>query len=257
MAEPRGGMSKVNHTDVVRDVLITKLIYGEYMPGHVFKLREMLEDEAFRGMSQTPIREALLQLVAKNILVGQRGFSTRVPIPSVEHLTEVRAIRTKLEVMAALQHLDDWTATDIERLEGFHACVLAARHDGDIGMVLRCNAQFHMALCRMEHTSYLRTMIQTLWAITGPSIRFLYEKGPLASFAQRHPHDDMIAALKTKDAKLLERALVRDLSSCGDQIIEVLREKITPEALAVQPFKKIELVRDRQRAGRQLQKVAG
>lgn len=101
----------------MRQTLLAKLTYGEYMPGHTFKLRELLEDPAFEGMSQTPIREALLQLVSKDILMGQRGFSVRVPIPSVEHLKEVRAIRAQLEVMAAVQHLHEWKSSEINKLE--------------------------------------------------------------------------------------------------------------------------------------------
>lgn len=248
-------MSKVNHTDTVREVLIAKLTYGEYMPGHTFKLRELLEDEAFQGMSQTPIREALLQLVAKDILIGQRGFSVRVPIPSVEHLTEVRAIRTKLEVMAALQTVDDWTPKQIAQLEKLHQAFVKAKSRGDVRNQLKQNALFHMALCRMEEKSYLKTMIQTLWAITGPSIGFLYEKGSPSVFSGTHPHEDILEALRTGDALLLETALIRDLSSSGTKIMEVLRQKLSPEALTVQPFKKMERVRERQRAGRQLQQV--
>ncbi|MNV99748.1 hypothetical protein D3C71_1951500 [compost metagenome] len=61
--------------------------------------------------------------------------------------------------------------------------------------------------------------------------------------------------MRTGDALLLETALIRDLSSSGTKIMEVLRQKLSPEALTVQPFKKMELVRERQRAGRQLQQV--
>lgn len=246
-------MVRLNHTDTVREALIADLTYGKYMPGHTFKLRELLKEEAFQGMSQTPIREALLQLVAKDILVGQRGFSVRVPIPSVQHLSEVRAIRTKLEVMAALQRLDAWTAADIDQLQLFHHGMLEAKASGDAGGQLKQNALFHMALCRMEEKSYLKSMIQTLWAITGPSVGFLYESGSPSIFSGTHPHDDIIAALKTKDASLLESALVRDLARSGTKIMEVLHLKLSPEALTVQPFKKMELVRDRQREGKQLQ----
>jgi len=248
-------MPKVNHTDIVREVLIAKLTYGEYMPGHTFKLRELMEDEAFQGMSQTPIREALLQLVAKDILIGQRGFSVRVPIPSVEHLTEVRAIRTKLEVMAALQALDDWTPAGIAQLKEFHQALVTAKDRGDVRAQLKQNALFHMALCRIEEKSYLKTMIQSLWAITGPSVGFLYGTGSPSIFSGTHPHEDILEALRTGDAVLLESALVRDLSNSGAKIMEVLRRKLSPEALTVQPFKKMELVRARRRAGRQLQQV--
>lgn len=246
-------MSPVNHTDTVREVLIAKLTYGEYMPGHTFKLRELVSDEAFQGMSQTPIREALLQLVAKDILIGQRGFSVRVPIPTVEHLTEVRAIRTKLEVMAALQTLNHWSPPQIAELEKMHLALLMAKKRGDVREQLKQNALFHMALCRMDEKSYLKTMIQTLWAITGPTISFLYEKSSPLIFKGRHPHEDMLEALRTGNAALLESALIRDLSNTGTKIIEVLQRKLSPEALTVQPFKKMELVRARNRAGRQLQ----
>ncbi len=250
-------MSKVNHTDVVRELLIEQLTFGEYMPGHTFKLREMVESEAFQGMSQTPIREALLQLVSKDILVGQRGFSVRVPIPSVEHLTEVREIRTKLEVMAALKMIDSWTDEGIERLKKLHQGMLDAREKSDIRGLLRSNALFHMALCGMEKKSYLQTMIQTLWAITGPSIGFLYEKGLQSHFGDDQPHMEIIKAVELKDRELLEMALVRDLADSGHKILEVLLEKLSPEALTVRQFGKMELVRDRQRAGRQLQQQTG
>src|SRR5690606_10951376 len=144
---------------------------------------------------------------------------------SVEHLTEVRAIRMKLEVMAALQTLDDHPSGVIAQLESLHGGLLEARNRGDVRKRMRCNALFHMALCRMNQKSYLKSMIQTLWAITGPSFGFHSEKGVPASFAERHPHDDIIAALKTQDAALLKSDLVRDLSSTGRQIIEALREK--------------------------------
>ena len=239
----------------MRQTLLAKLTYGEYKPGHTFKLRELLEDPAFEGMSQTPIREALLQLVSKDILMGQRGFSVRVPIPSVEHLTEVRAIRTQLEVMAAVQHLHEWKSSEISKLEKLHLSMLQSKAKSDVRNQLKFNAQFHMQLCCIENESYLKNMIQTLWAITGPTVGFLYEKGVSAVFDGTHPHDDIIKALRIKDAAMLESALVRDLSSTGNRIIEVLRQKITPEALAVQPFKTMSLVRERTKQGRQMQQV--
>lgn len=248
-------MSKVNHTDTVRQTLLVKLTYGEYMPGHTFKLRELLEDPAFEGMSQTPIREALLQLVSNDILIGQRGFSVRVPIPSVEHLTEVRAIRAQLEVMAAVQHLQEWKKSEINKLEKLHLSMLQSKAMGDVKNQLKFNAQFHMQLCYIQNASYLKNMIQTLWAITGPTVGFLYEKGAIAVFDNTHPHEEIITALRTKDAAMLESALVRDLSNTGDRIIEVLRQKLKPEALAVQPFKKILLVRERTKQGRKMQQA--
>jgi DNA-binding GntR family transcriptional regulator len=247
-------MAELNHTDVVRELILEKLIYGEYMPGHTFKLREMLESEDFQGMSQTPCREALLQLVAKDILVGQRGFSVRVPMPSVEHLAEVRAIRTKLEIMAAVKVMGEWTPEGIEKLQRLHQEMIDAKAVGAVDRILRANVQFHFALYGEDRKSYLMTMIQTLWAITGPSIRFLYEEGQPVDVSGRHPHDDVIQAVRTQDRGLLEKAITEDLQVTGAIILDVLREKVNPEALAVQQFKKMQLVRTRDKFGRKMQK---
>jgi len=247
-----GAMADVNHTDVVRERILQRLIYAEYMPGHTFKLREMVEDPEFQGMSQTPIREALLQLVAMDILVGQRGFSVRVPIPSVENLAEVRAIRTRLEIMAATNALQEWNPAAIEALERIHAELLVAKAAGDVNRILRTNVQFHFSLYGEQRRSYLMTMIRTLWAITGPSIRFLYEEGRPLAIDGRHPHDDVIEALRTQDGELLGKAIAEGVSGTGQKILQVLREKVSPEALAVQPFRKMELLRTRAKQGRRI-----
>ncbi|MEG1769172.1 MAG: GntR family transcriptional regulator [Comamonas sp.] len=247
-------MAELNHTDVVRERILEKLIYAEYMPGHTFKLREMTESEEFQGMSQTPIREALLQLVAQDILMGQRGFSVRVPIPSVEHLAEVRAIRTKLEIMAATNAMHEWTPEGIAGLERIHAELQAAKAAGDVTRILRANVQFHFALYGAQRRSYLMTMIRTLWAITGPSIRFLYEEGRALDTSGRHPHADVIEALRRQDRAMLEKAIADDMSETGRKILQVLREKVSPEALAVQPFGKMELLRTRAKQGRKIQR---
>lgn len=245
-------MSKDTHTDIVRKALMAKLTYGEYSPGHRFVLRELWSDPEFEGMSQTPIREALLQLVAANILIGQRGFSVRVPIPTAEHLAEVRAIRSQLEMMAALQHLEDWDDESIAEVEEVHRSMMIAKENSDVKSQLRFNAIFHMRLCQVEKESYLKSMIQTLWAITGPSVGYLYAGGSSSVFTGIHPHQEIIQALRDKNSKLLGRALVRDLSSTGTLIIEALKQRLSPEALTLQPFKPMDLVRVRTREGRQI-----
>ncbi|WP_182285138.1 GntR family transcriptional regulator [Comamonas testosteroni] len=246
-------MAEVNHTDVVRERVLKKLIYGEYAPGHVFKLREMLEDPDFSGMSQTPVREALLQLVAKDILTSQRGFSVRVPMPSVEHLTEVRAIRTQLEIMAALKTLGTWTPEKLAVLQGIHKELIAAKAKGATSDILSANVRFHFGLYG-EGKSYLLNMITTLWAITGPSVRYLYTDGVPSSSDRRHSHEDVMEGLKTGNPELVAKGIRDDLSSTGDRILEVLRKTVSPEAQAIKQFEPIQLVRARERRIKSLNK---
>lgn len=246
-------MTALNYTDHVRERILEKLIHAEYLPGHAFKLREMTEEGEFKGLSQTPVREALLQLVAKDILLGQRGFTVRVPIPTVEGLAEVRSIRISLEVMAATQGMGRWDADGLARLSQVHQALIQAKAVGDVQTILCKNVEFHFMLYAPANAPYLLSMLKTLWAVTGPSIRFLYEQGKAMDISAPHQHEHIIEALRTGNQALLAASIADDGSLYGEKILSVLREKLSPEALTMQPFQKMELARARAKRGRQLQ----
>ena len=243
-------MSEGNLTDAVREKIVNKLIHAEYRPGHAFKLREMTESGEFAGISQTPIREALLQLVAQSILVGQRGFSIRVPAPTVESLTEVRNIRFRLEVMAATAGMAHWNEERLAALAAIHRDLMVAKKARDADNILRTNVQFHFALYEPANMPYLTSMLRQLWAITGPSIRYLYETDEPVVLGGRHNHEDIIDALRERDLPRLEEAIRTDGVVHGQKILDMLHAKVSPEALAVQPFKKIEGTRKRAHIGK-------
>lgn len=250
-------MSEANLTDVVREKIINKLIHAEYRPGHAFKLREMSESGEFEGISQTPIREALLQLVAQSILVGQRGFTIRVPSPTVESLAEVRSIRIDLEVKAAIAGVGHWDRAQLDALTRVHKELMKAKKARDPDGILRSNVRFHFALYEPARMPYLTSILRQLWAITGPSIRYLYESGAPVTLPGRHKHEDIIQALRERDLDLLRSAIEADGVMHGEHILHVVRDQLSPEALAVQPFKKIEGTRKRELIGRMIKQHQG
>ena len=245
-------VNEANLTDVVREKIVNKLIHAEYRPGHAFKLREMGESGDFAGISQTPIREALLQLVAQNILVGQRGFTIRVPSPTVESLAEVRSIRISLEVKAAIAGIHHWDKAGLQQLAQIHKEVMKAKKDRNTEEILRNNVRFHFALYEPAQMPYLTSILRQLWAITGPSVRYLYESRDLVHLPGRHKHEDIIQALRERDLALLQQAIEEDGVMHGERILQVVQEQLSAEALAVQPFKKIESTRKRAAIGRQI-----
>ena len=245
-------VNEANLTDVVREKIVNKLIHAEYRPGHAFKLREMGESGDFAGISQTPIREALLQLVAQNILVGQRGFTIRVPSPTVESLAEVRSIRISLEVKAAAAGINHWDKAGLQQLTQIHKELMKAKKARSTEDILRNNVRFHFALYEPAQMPYLTSILRQLWAITGPSVRYLYESGDLVQLPGRHKHEDIIQAIRERDLALLQQAIEEDGVMHGERILQVVQEQLSAEALAVQPFKKIESTRKRAAIGRQI-----
>jgi GntR family colanic acid and biofilm gene transcriptional regulator len=74
------------------------LMVGELQPGQKLSGREI----ALRlGTSLTPVREALLQLVAEGVLELRTGHSVTVPLPTRAVYTELRDIRVQTEGLGA------------------------------------------------------------------------------------------------------------------------------------------------------------
>jgi DNA-binding GntR family transcriptional regulator len=74
------------------------LMVGELRPGQILTYRGMA---AQLNTSVTPVREALLQLLAENVLAVGPGRSITVPVHTQEKVLELRQIRLLTEVPAA------------------------------------------------------------------------------------------------------------------------------------------------------------
>lgn len=240
-----------NLAETVRQKIMQKLINGEYRPGHQFILKELMENE-FKNISQTPIREALLQLTANKILISQRGFTVRVPVLSVEQIKQAREMRLRLEFMAASKAMHLHTSQDLINLKKIHAKMMLAKMDANVEQLLQRNVEFHFNLSKLSGDDYLSTMLTQLWAITGPTIRFLYDSLEPAVYPEDHPHLDMIAAIKKKDEPALHDALKRDNLLNGDLIYESIRRNLSADEIAVQAFKPILHSRQREIAGKKI-----
>ncbi|GGC93866.1 GntR family transcriptional regulator [Tersicoccus solisilvae] len=97
------------------------------------------------GVSRTPVREALLLLVADGLIemIPQRG--ARVPVVGRQHIHDLMQLRSMLECQSALITLRDRTAP-----VGAMDAVLAAQEDladgGDERAFIDLDRDFHQAL---------------------------------------------------------------------------------------------------------------
>ena len=209
-----------NITTIIYKQIKNDLMTGAYEPGHVMTLRTLCEQ---LGFSQTPIREALLQLVTERALSMERGKSITVPIFDRKRLQSLRAIRLKLEVMAAEAAVSNIADADIERLKAIHEKMAELKRNQDRAGTLRHNFEFHSTLYAACEMPDLIAIIEGLWAQTGPSLTYLY-RPPFVESDGPHPHEVVIAALEARDVEAVVQAVTKDVSEYGAALMDRLPE---------------------------------
>jgi DNA-binding GntR family transcriptional regulator len=193
-----------------------RLTAGLLAPGQSLTLRELSES---LGVSQTPVREALMQLVSEKALVLVPGRSVRVPQLSIEELAELRTIRCQLECFAAQVACEKVTPELIAELTAIHRELAEAKRAKRQQEVLRHNMAFHFRLMAGAEMPNLQAMIESLWVRTAPYLRYLYQGPRSAPSDKEHPHLAIIGALRRKDQKGVVSALRRDIEASGEVLL--------------------------------------
>lgn len=220
-----------NLTGRVYAELRTGLLEGRFWPGHRFKIRELA---ASLGVSETPVREALMQLVSERGLDMQMGRSITVAQLSLADYLELRLIRVQLEGLAAYEATSRITAAEIAALETDHASLVAAEASGDWREALRANARFHHTVVRAAGMPHLLAMIEGIWLRNGPLLNYLYPDAR-PTYPGRHQHLNVIDALHRRDAHAVRKAIQADMHEGGAGLVRLLERIETGTALAEPP----------------------
>jgi DNA-binding GntR family transcriptional regulator len=97
----------------VVDALINELRSGRFAPGE--RLTEQGLAETL-GVSRTPIREALNQLMEQGMLQARPRGGYIVPSPTVEQIRQIIAVRMLLEPPAVRMAAVEYRAEEVERI---------------------------------------------------------------------------------------------------------------------------------------------
>ena len=198
------------------------LMVGELKPGQRLSGREIAEQ---LRTSLTPVREALLQLVAEGVLESRMGYSITVPHPKRAVYAELRDIRVEVEGLGAARAALRISTAGIADLAVTHDRLVQAKKAGDFGLALRHNEAFHLGLARESGMPRLFRTVESLWAQSGPFLNFLF-KGPecWAPDGEPHCHIKVLSALRLRDAVSARATIVEDIVSGGAGLMVRLPE---------------------------------
>ncbi|WP_040166151.1 GntR family transcriptional regulator [Microbacterium gorillae] len=188
--------------DTVKQALRSAIISGEMAPGQVYSAPTL---GAQFGVSATPIREAMLDLVREGIVVAlpNRGF--QVTEVSGKVLEEVTELRMMLEPPAVEKATPVIPAAEFAGLRSLADRIVAAAEAGDLVEYLSADSDFHLALLRHAGNARLLDLVTGLRSQTRLfGLAGLHKSGLLVHSAREHY--DILAAVQERDA-----ARARDL----------------------------------------------
>lgn len=180
------------------------------------------------GVSQTPVREALMQLASEGLIEAtpRRGF--HIKTPTAEHVAEVWQVRLGLEQTAAEAVAQRRRAGTLDAAALDRLVAIQARRDAlGAGMStkqhIETNAAFHRTLVELSGN---RVLIGLFGSIQMQLIGAWVQRG-LDSWRGRlvedaREHHAIIEALRAGDAESCRRAMARHVGRSLDGALDDL-----------------------------------
>jgi len=214
------GDERDNLSDIVYQQLKSGLLRAQFKPHQRFKVRQLAQD---LGTSETPVREALMQLSREGAIEIKPRFYIRVRRLTLAEYNEIRAMRLVLEPLAAEHALTNISDETITRLETIHQHLTEAERMEDWRAALQINSDFHFTLYKQSQMAHLIDVLESLWIRVGPLVSELYPTAK-PSYPGRHQHENILTALSNRDSYALRLAVQLDLIEGGAALLKRLQQ---------------------------------
>jgi DNA-binding GntR family transcriptional regulator len=216
-----GAVTRHSFAERIYAQLRLALMSGLYEPGSRLNIRHLA---AAYQTSQTPVREAIIQLVADGALELKLGHQPKVPVLTIPGYLEIRETRVPLERLAAELAAANMARRDIAELQSHQSDFLRSEEEQDWKRALSANQSFHFAIYRKSNNGVLVRMIENLWLLAGPFVSNQYPLSKRLAF-DIHPHEKIIDALKRRDAASAGEFVVSDLLDGSQRILDKIKSE--------------------------------
>jgi DNA-binding GntR family transcriptional regulator len=174
------------------------LISGELAPDELCSVYQLAD---LFGVSRTPVREALLQLVREGLIRAERNRGFRVVVSSPHDLDEISELRMLLEVpaMAKVAKLRPLPIEEFERARAIYDRMAAAAKAGNLRKFVQADGEFHLHLVSLAGNRRLTAHISDLRDhMHLPGLQKLAQSGGLDHSSEEHLQ--LLKALERGDA---------------------------------------------------------
>jgi DNA-binding GntR family transcriptional regulator len=203
-----GAMQRHSLSEQALRVIRQAMIRGEIRPGEIYSAAALASQ---LGVSNSPVREAMLTLVNEGLMVPVRNRGFQVVGFSRNDLEELHEVRQMLEVPAMTKLAESTVGHDFAPFRDLAQRNVAAAAAGDLDGYLETDREFHLGLTRLAGNQRLVRVIAGLrdhtmmFGLTG-----LHEQGLLTASADEHL--GILDAIEGRDAVLTHRLMTHHLA---------------------------------------------
>ena len=193
-----------NSVDQVAERLRSAITEGRLLPGARLRQREIASQF---GVSTTPVREAMQQLVLQGFIAMDRNRGAIVALRSPEEIRELYDIRKVLESLAAVraaQNLDAETLKELREIQD----AMERAHVRKTRVEL--NNRFHSRFYQAANMPLLTTMIENLRTSVAYYVDVAYDNESVAEDALVD-HASILEASQQGDPALISRLVAEHL----------------------------------------------
>ncbi|MFB9924675.1 GntR family transcriptional regulator [Amycolatopsis halotolerans] len=187
----------------VSHALRAAVVAGELEPGNVYSAPELAKRF---GVSATPVREAMLDLVREGLVatVPNKGYRvTEMAESELDQITELRMLIEPALVARALAHIPDG---DLPELRAMAQAIVDEAAAGDLVAYTEADRAFHLRLLGYAGNDRATSLIADLRAHTRLyGLAALSERGELEESAREH--HEILDAIAGGNAGLVEKLM--------------------------------------------------
>lgn len=181
---------------------------GTLLPGDVIDENELARRF---NVSRTPVREAMLQLEAQNMLVSQPRHGMVVAKMDVQQLLAIWELLVEMEGVCARLACERMSQEERDELARVHATAKTIVETGDVDGWRAVNLAFHDVLYVGARNPYLRQEILRLRARTGAYLQHAFSAlGRLNSSYEQH--DELLNAIMARDPERAHKMMMHHIS---------------------------------------------
>ncbi|MCK4207602.1 GntR family transcriptional regulator [Brucella pituitosa] len=191
-------------------ILKLRLVSGDLAPGQIYSAAALAAE---LGVSNSPVREAMLTLVNQGLMetVRNRGFRV-TPLSNTER-QNIYDLRVLLEIpsMSKLATMNDKVAGRKSEFAQIASDMVSCARTGDVVGYLEYDRQFHIGLLEILDNDHLVAIVANLREQTRQyGLRTLSESGLLVRSADEHL--PILDALASGNVSLTTELMTRHLS---------------------------------------------
>jgi DNA-binding GntR family transcriptional regulator len=207
MRDKLPGASFRTKREVALDSLQSAIRLGRYAPGQPLRQFQLVQD---LGVGSTPVREAVLELLARGILVQESHRSVRVADLDLNRLRNIYRVRALLETEAARLGTARISDEAIAQMRALVQQMSAAKRKGDMESAIQADYGFREILYTASENPILVDLIQQCWNLFPGSVLWNIPGRVAQSIKE---HRQMLEAVAQRDPTAAAYAVENHLLS--------------------------------------------